>query len=234
MKDLFLEIQHPLSYSKFEMFEQCGTKYDVVNVSQLYKDNQKHTKAYAGQDEHKELELYCKGQLAAEDVKLIKDYLPIADRIIALPGEHYYEERVAIDKQLNMTDWFRGKDIWLRIAIDVLVINGNQAVVIDWKTGKKRDELEFQMELYAFSVFVQYPQIDSVRSILYYLKESPAPVKVERRYSRDDYQRIYDKIFSKTDEIYESIASKSFRSNPTFLCNYCPYIDCTAGANKRK
>lgn len=234
MKDLFFEINHALSYSRFEMFDQCELKYDVINISKIHADSNKHDGAYAGQAEHKELELYCKGELSADAVTLIKDYLPFVDKIRSFPGDHSYEGSIAIAKDFQPISWFASKDVWFRVQRDVTIVNSGHALVLDWKTGKRRDELVFQMEMYAFSVFIEYPEVDEVTTMLYYLREPAERAVSLKKFHRDDFERIKQKMMDKTLKIYEAIDAASYAPKGSPLCNYCPNFDCNMGLKFRK
>lgn len=220
--EIIKQINHPLGYSKYEMFDQCERKYDVIHVSKLVGDTGKHNAAYAGQDVHKQLELYCKDEITKTEADLITEYLDIANKVKALKGEKLYEQQLAINKDFEKCEWFDKEDVLNRAIIDVLIINGKQAAAIDWKTGKKRDELVFQMELYALTIFIHYPEVEKIHTILYYLKDRLKSTKI---FTRADMARIKQTVINKTIKIYETIDADSFKAKKSPLCKWCPFFE---------
>ena len=70
-----------------------------------------------------------------------------------------------LTENLTPTTWWE-KDAWLRSILDVLILFEDEAIVMDWKTGKRRPDFS-QLEIFALQVFSHYPNIKKVQSTFY-------------------------------------------------------------------
>jgi hypothetical protein len=132
-------------------------------------------------------------------------------------GELHIEKELVLTENLTPTGWWDA-DAWLRSKLDVLVIKGDTAVVMDWKTGKRRPDF-FQMELFAAQVFKHFPEVQTCKTTLVWLKEMALDTET---YERKQSNELWAKALGKISKIYKSLDHDNWPAKPSGLCRYCP------------
>jgi hypothetical protein len=201
------------SYSALKQFDNCPKQYHMQRITKEVKPSFGEA-ALHGQRVHEELEAALKGEGVSEQV--VK-YQPLLDAFTSLPGEVLAEQEMTLNDKLEPTGWW-DKDAWLRSKIDVLVLNGPDAVVADWKTGKHRPDF-FQMELFAIQVFKHYPDVQKVKTSLVWLKDMMMDTEV---YSRADAPDLWNKFYTKIHRIEAALETSVWPAKPSGLCPWCP------------
>jgi len=117
------------------------------------------------------------------------------------------------------------KDVWFRGKADVAVLGDNGAWLIDWKTGKVREE-PFELECQAMLVHANHPQITHIVGEYYWLREG----KPGMRYTLTP-MATYQKVAKLHGEMWdywtrhpEHKGKWPKRKNP--LCAWCDVKDC--------
>jgi len=124
---------------------------------------------------------------------------------------------MTLNDSLKPTGWW-DPDAWLRSKIDVLVRKGPEAIMFDWKTGKRRPDFD-QLELFAVQVFKHYPEVQRVKTTFVWLKE----MKMDHEtYTREDMPNIWQRILSKIKRIEGSAEHNNWPAKPSGLCGWCP------------
>lgn len=210
-----------LSYSRLSTFESCNAKFDYLYVSKTVQDLGSEATEY-GTRVHELLEQYGKGtldesKLTYEGKSSLARWGKIVDSINARSGEKLFEFQMAVNKNLEPVDWF-AKDVWIRSIADVLIVDGDTAYCLDYKTGKVRDN-PTQMQLFAAMVMWHYPQVQKVKtSFLWLLHDDATNVTYERKYL-ESLWRALEPRFLKVQEILDLGV---FDAKPSGLCPWCP------------
>lgn len=136
----------PLSFSRLSTFENCEAQFDYLYVSKRVQDKSNEASEY-GDRVHKVLESYGKNILsgtaelfrtkleeseALEATQTLDKWGGLVERIMARPGDKYFEHQMAVNHSLQPTGWF-DSDVWIRSIADVLVVNGDTAYCLDYK-----------------------------------------------------------------------------------------------------
>lgn len=203
------------SYSAIVQFENCPLRYYRQRIIKDVKDEGGDASIY-GDRIHKFLESRLRGsELEAE----IKHYEPLctAVEVLAHEGELLIEHEMVLTENLTPTTWW-AKDAWLRSKLDVLVIVGSDAVVMDWKTGKRKPDF-FQMELFAAQVFKHFPQVQQVKASLVWLKTMEMDSEA---YNRMDINPVWAGIMQRIQRIHDAYEHETWPARPSGLCRYCP------------
>ena len=100
----------------------------------------------------------------------------------------------------------------------MLIIKGDKAIVIDWKTGKRRPDF-MQLELFALQVFKHYPNIKKVKSTFVWLKENKTDTET---YTTKDTSVMWQNILNRIERINQSCKTNNFPARPSGLCRWCP------------
>lgn len=209
----------PWSYSSLKLFEQCPRKYFHLRIERDVKD-QMGPEAQAGVVIHKSAEDYVNGAVP----KLPKEtehYTPLLDRVRALPGKHLVESKMGLTQDLKPTGFF-SDDVWYRGVIDFCAVNGKHATVIDYKTGKIRNDFD-QLNMFAATVFATYENVDTINAGYLWLKFRKA---TNRKYRRDEVPGLWANVLPRVTRMEQQIELEKFPPNPTPLCGWCPVKKC--------
>lgn len=174
-----------------------------------------------GQRVHDGAELFVRGtglflpemaHFEPEFLELTKLY---KDGKVSLEGEWGFNE------DWEPVEW-RSRDAWARIKLDALVfLNPYEAVVIDYKTGKKfGNEIKHaeQCQLYQLATFLRYPDLETVHTELWYLDINDI--------SQTSYTRERGMMtFPSWDRRGHQFTDRTeFPAKPNmFNCKWCPY-----------
>lgn len=214
------------SYSRLVDFESCKLKAKLKIIDRIPEPERplppgktEHAND-RGTRIHNECESYVrgKGQLPVEASKYFTEDFRALKRCFT-EGAASLEGEWAFDTDWNPVDWKTG---WLRVKLDASVIlTPTHAVVVDYKTGKRfGNEIKHgqQLELYALSSLIRYPEVEHVTCELWYLDfDEIARLDV----TRDSFKRLlkaYDRRF------HRMTSAKEFPPSPNLeSCRYCPY-----------
>ena len=202
------------SYSALKQYEQCPKQYNLQRIEKLVKPSFGEASIY-GNRVHEQLEFRMqKGTPLPEETA---KYEGLVHSFMSLPGQLVAEQEFTLNQDLQVTGWWDA-DAWLRAKLDVLIVNGTQAVVGDWKTGKHRPDF-FQMELFAMLVFKHYPDVEVVKSCLIWLKD----MKIDHKlYSRQDEEVMWNTFYNKVHQVEDSLLTSDWPARPSGLCGWCP------------
>lgn len=95
---------------------------------------------------------------------------------------------------------------------------GDEAVVVDYKTGKRRPDF-FQMEIFAAQVFRHYPQIDKVKTALVWLKDGAMD---KETYIKPKASQLLVDLVTRIQRIEQALKHDKWPARPSGLCNFCP------------
>lgn len=211
----------PLSFSRLSTFEQCPAQFDYLYVSKRVQSTTNEAADY-GDRVHKLLEAYGKGTLDTgaltdEGKSTLKQWGGVVEKITARAGDKLFEHQMAVNRQLQPVDWF-AKDVWIRSIADVLIVDGDTAYCLDYKTGKVKDN-PTQLQLFAAMVMWHFPQVNTVKTSFVWLKFNEVTnAKYERRFL-DSLWRALEPRFDKVQEV---IDLGVFDTKPSGLCPWCP------------
>lgn len=210
------------SHSRLQAFETCPRRHHEVDILKNFVEGDNEKRDY-GSDVHFALEMRCR-----HDKELEPEYAhfqPVADAVLALPGEKHFEERLAIDRNFQPCGYLDDPKTWLRVVVDVLIINGERAGALDYKTGKRKADFS-QLQLNAAVVFAHYPHINSVTATYWWIGTKGRPTDT-RTYERVDLPDIWTKFLPKVRNYQKACGTQDFPPRPSGLCkNYCPVTTC--------
>jgi len=219
------------SYSSIKTFEQCPKKYFHLKVVKDVKDEPGPEADY-GTAVHLAAEEFIKdGKPIPDKYGFIR---PVVERLAKFPGEKRTEMKMGLRK----TDTgfepcsFFDKEVWYRGIIDLLIVNGEKAHLLDYKTGKNAKYADMkQLDLMAGAVFVHYPQVQEIKSGLLYVVSNEFPKKVHVRDKLNTYLSVFDDQLGRLNDAMENGVFNP-KSGP--LCGWCPVVECAHWKPKRK
>jgi putative RecB family exonuclease len=205
------------SYSALKEYENCPQRYYRTRIVKDVKDQGGEASKH-GERVHKHLEDRLRDGTPLPDELVSKESLVVAVEGLAKPGDQLLvEKELTLNESLQPTGWW-DSDAWLRSKLDVLVIKQDKAVVIDWKTGKRRPDF-FQMQMFAAQVFKHYKNVQVVKTSLVWL---PADAMDTETYNRIDMATIWGGIENKISRIEQSVEHDNWPARPSGLCPWCP------------
>lgn len=202
------------SYSALKQYENCPKQYYMQRISREIKPSYGEASIY-GDRIHKQLE-----ERIRDGVALPKEsaaYEALAAAFAELPAEIAVEKEFTLNKELSQTGWWDA-DAWLRLKLDVLAIRGPEAVVADWKTGKRRVDW-FQLELFSIVVMKVHQEVQQVKTSLVWLKDMKMDTHT---YKREDAPALWNKLMGKVSLIENSVDKDHWPERPSGLCGWCP------------
>jgi hypothetical protein len=211
------------SYSGIKTFDQCPKKYYHLKVAKDVKD-EAGTAADYGTEAHTAAELYVKSGTPIPPK--FKFMAPIVDAFKKIEGEKHAEIKLGIRKTEAGYEpcGFFDKDVWWRGVADLVIINGNKAFVVDYKTGKNAKYADTkQLDLLAGAVFLHYPQVLRIKSALAYVVSNEFIRREHLAEMRDLYLSVFDSELELLSGAQESGVWNA-KSSP--LCGWCPVISC--------
>lgn len=217
----------PHSHSALSDFKNCPKAYYHKRVAKDVPDPPNAAGQW-GDYVHRCFEKYLKhGTPLPDDIpKRYKSYL---DRIQGGSGQMLVECKYAIDKDLQPCDW-RSPDVWNRAIIDVLHINGENARMLDHKTGKYRPNTD-QLKLCALHIFIHHPEVNSIKTGYFWLKDTKLTTET---FTRDDIPWLWAVFLPLLRQYKQAFHTMTFNPKPSGLCNgWCPVTDCEYWKPKR-
>jgi CRISPR/Cas system-associated exonuclease Cas4 (RecB family) len=127
------------------------------------------------------------------------------------------EEQWAFTAQWGMSDWF-GPSAWLRVMTDASLIKGDTLRVIDYKTGKEREEHKLQLELYQLAGLLRYPDIQKVSAELWYLDLGKIAPEETSFITRDKLNALKLVWMKRTKAM---LSDTRFAPKPGNYCRWC-------------
>lgn len=217
----------PWSYSKIKAFEQCPKQFyhDKILKEVPFKETEAtlygtafHTAAenYIGKD----IPLPSKFSFAQKMLDSLKNK----------QGEKLCELKLGITEDLEPCGFY-DENVWFRGIADLIILDGDLAWVIDYKTGKSSKYADKgQLELMAMSVFKHYPQVKTVRAGLVFVISNDL---VKSTYTEYDKPKLWEKWLAKYKQMETAAIEEVWNAKPNGLCRrHCPIIECVHnGAN---
>lgn len=215
------------SYSRYADYKQCPFRFKLKYIDKLPEPG---SPAMArGSEVHKEGENFLK---ATKPKKLPVSYQHFAEEMEQLRGlSPLVEQQWGFTRDWSPTSWFGG-DTWLRVVCDVAVVyDDNTMDVIDFKTGRKWDTNEEQVELFSAGALCRFPDVELVTTRLWYV-DQPADNEVVREYAREpgrkdeDGQPVKDLSSIMTDwekKVVPMFKDKRFAPTPNNRCKWCSF-----------
>ena len=212
--------QFAWSYSKLKNFEVCPKRYYNLDVAKTYKEEESEQLQY-GNMVHKALADAVTGKAPLS--KTFGHLQGWVDKVTGgADGEILVEQQMAIREDFSPTTWF-GDDVWYRGIADVVKIVGPAAVVVDYKTGKIKED-GVQLALMAACVFAHHPEVQKIRTEFAWLKEDAV---TRADFSRDGMVSVWAGVLPRVKLLENAHKAMEFPPKPGGLCRkWCPVDSC--------
>jgi predicted RecB family nuclease len=150
----------------------------------------------------------------------------LATKIANMAGEKFCEVEMALDANFQPAPWGQA---WTRGIADLLIVNGDKAVNLDYKTGKRK--LTHQLMLYAGYTFAIYPKVNTVVTGFVWMRDK----KIDKEtFTRDQVPIIWQTFIPKVRKLESAYERDAWPARPSGLCKgWCPVKTCEFYKDKR-
>jgi hypothetical protein len=209
------------SYSKLKNFETCPKKHYEVDIAKSFAEEAQEGGALEyGNRVHDVFKNVLKnGAALPPDLINLQQWV---NRVQAGPGELLVEQKYAITRQFQKTGYF-APDVWYRGIGDVVRIDRDLALILDWKTGKILDD-SVQLMLMAQCLFSHYDQLKYVRSEFVWLKEDCTTPEL---FTRQEVANQWSGLLERVHALETASRTLTYPPKPSGLCKrHCPVASC--------
>lgn len=213
------------SYSSIKTFDQCPKKYFHLKVAKDVKDSGSEATIY-GQAVHTAAEEYIRDGVAVPaKFKFIE---PTLEALNAIEGEKHCEVKLGLKVAFAEEEYepcgFYDKEVWWRGIADLVIINGDTAYSVDYKTSKNAKYADTkQLDIVATALFYHYPQLDKVKSALAFVVSNEFIRKTHYRENIGNYVQGFMPMLERLIAAQETDVWNPV-SGP--LCRFCPVVHC--------
>jgi len=211
----------PWSYSSITLFQQCPKKYYHLRVAKDIVEPETEVLLY-GKRVHEAAEKYVRDGEAIPPE--FSQFAPAIHKCAEFPGEKYCEHKMGITERGEPTGFF-SDNVWLRGVADLIIVDGDKARIIDYKTGKSAKYADTkQLDLMALCTFAHFPQVNEIKGGLLFLVCHDL---IKRSYTRDDVFGIMRDWTSNYSWLSKTYKENVWNPRPNFSCrSYCPVLNC--------
>lgn len=209
------------SFSAISVFKNCRKKFYHLRVKKDVKDGDSEAAA-DGKFVHNAMFEYI-----LHGVPLpvqLRQHQKVADsyrKKKKVVDDMQGELKLCLTDALEPADWFAPK-AWVRAVVDLLMIKKKTAILVDWKTGKRRLEWD-QLELSAALLSRYMPEIEEFHLVFEWLRSGERDVV---KITKGEMKQVWLKFFPIVEQIEEAEATTDFPASPSGLCGWCPVVTC--------
>jgi hypothetical protein len=209
------------SYSSLSLFNQCPKKYYHLKVAKDVVEPVTEALSY-GTKVHEAAEFYIRdGKPIPPEFAYMQEIL---DMLKNLPGEKLCEYEMGLTKNLEPCG-FKDKDVWWRGIADLVIMEGDKAYLIDYKTGKSSKYADTkQLEILSLALFKHFPNLKRVKAGLLFVVAKDI---VKANYTRETQEPHWVRWLQDTTQMELAHANEVWNARPNFSCkNFCAVVSC--------
>lgn len=219
------------SYSSLKTFQQCPKKYYHLKVAKDVKDDGSEATIY-GKELHKVAEDYVRDNVPIpERFKFIQKTV---DALKNIPGEKHTEIELGVTNTGGKLSacGFYDKNAWYRGIADLLIINGDEGYLVDYKSSKNAKYADLkQLDLLAAAVFIHFPDIKSLKSALIFVVSNEF---VNKEHSSQHKLAYFEHVRFDLERLETAMKTGVWNAVSSPLCGWCPVKTCQNYRERRK
>jgi hypothetical protein len=207
------------SYSRLKDFMGCPRRHYETQIAKNFQ--QPYTQALRyGNAVHKALEKYAvDGTPLPNNYKRYQGYV---DGILEIDGNKYPEYKMGLLPNRKACD-YEDNNRWVRGIADMIIVDGDTAHIVDYKTGSANYPDPMQLKLMGLMVFAHFPEVLNIKAALFFIMHN---VIVDEAYTRDQTDDLWAHFTPHLARWEEAHATNEWVANPTVLCGYCAVRTC--------
>jgi hypothetical protein len=129
---------------------------------------------------------------------------------------------MALNKDRTVCD-FSDPKRWVRGIVDLLIVDGEDAFIVDYKTGSAKYPDPKQLKLMALMTFAHFPDVQRIKAGLLFVMHDAFVVEA---YERKDIEKLWKAFETDLERLTNSYENNVWTENPTPLCGWCPVKTC--------
>jgi len=202
------------SFTSINDFINCPRAYQLKRVTKELKTVETEAMRF-GTAQHLHLENRVKRKTTLpQDLAWLE---PMIVKFETMPdGEIFAEDEIALTKGLKFCGWW-DKTAWVRGKLDVGVRTSTDAIVLDYKTGKRKFDTD-QLMLFAALEFTNRPDMQKVKTGYVWLKDKKLDTET---YHREELPKLWGHFIPTVEKIEKAIQTNTFPCKPSGLCPWC-------------
>ena len=206
------------SFSALTRYENCPKQYYHLSVAKDFKDEDSE---YAAEGKLVHESMFARVVKGKPLPLPIRHLEPIAKRFADAEGEKHGEMQLALNRKFEPTGWF-DNDVFVRAVVDLLIIRDKAAIIVDWKTGKVKDDFT-QLRLTAAILSRYMPELDFFTLVYVWVKSKEVTKKTA---TLSMHNHLWNELLPRVSKIESAIQSTTFPAKPSGLCRWCPVRTC--------
>lgn len=219
------------SYSSLKTFQQCPKKYYHLKVAKDIKDDGSEATVY-GQEIHKAAEDFIKdGTPIPEKFAFVR---PVVEALNRIEGEKHTEIQLGVANNSGKLApcGFFDKGVWYRGIADLLIINGEEGFLVDYKSSKNAKYADLkQLDLLAAAVFLHYPQVTKLKSALLFVVSNEF---VNKEHNSQHKLAYFEHVRYDLERLEKAMETGVWNAVSGPLCGWCPVKTCHNFRERRK
>jgi hypothetical protein len=149
-------------------------------------------------------------------------YKPVLDELLQIPGTRYPEYQMALKLDRSACE-FGDTQRWVRGIVDLLIVNGADAYIIDYKTGSNKYPDPKQLKLMALMTYSHFPGVVNIRAGLLFITRNSF---VTEEYRRADIDKLWEGFRTDLTRLDVAHENNQWPEKPSGLCGWCPVVSC--------
>jgi hypothetical protein len=208
----------PISPSGLLDFEGCPKRYYHTKILKQYKFEVTEAITH-GNEVHERLEKHVKkGEVLPTHLKHVE---PIFGQLKSNGYTLYAELSMAISHEWKPLD-FWDKSGYLRGKVDLIAIRGDEALVFDYKTGKRKAD-PTQLKIYG-AILYHVLRLRKVESAYLWLKSKESDNFL---IDAGNIMQIQEEITERIGNVTNAEVTGIWQARTSPLCGWCPMLnDC--------
>jgi len=210
-----------LSPSSLLNFETCPHQFYRLRVARDVEPDPPGAALQIGKRDHKSFE----DRFGEPPVALpahLAPWEPLCSKLLEGCHDIRTEYPLALTEDLEPCV-YKHPQAWLRGYVDFLGFRGDKAVIIDWKTGKRRPK-PLQLYVYTLAVFLHAPEVQEVMALFVWTKDQAHD---EYTTDREDLHNLTTQVLEACAPIDRALREDTWEKRPSGLCHkWCPVTDC--------
>jgi CRISPR/Cas system-associated exonuclease Cas4 (RecB family) len=207
------------SFSSLKDFINCPKQYYHIKVAKDFEKKATHQMLY-GTEVHKACEDYVR-----DGTPLLKNYERFKsqlDALLEIRGTKYCEHEMALTQDREPCA-FDSDTRWVRGIVDLLIVDGADAYIVDYKTGSNRYPDPKQLKLMALMTYAHFPEVQSIKAGLLFVMHNTF---VTEEYDRKDINKLWQNFLPELNRLQVAYENNIWFPKAGPLCGWCPVSSC--------
>jgi RecB family exonuclease len=207
------------SFSSLKEYLNCPKQYYHLKIAKDYTKKVTVEMSY-GTEVHKALEDYVRDGTPL--VKNYQQYQPALDALLEIPGQKYPEHEMALNADREPCA-FDDENRWVRGIVDLLIVDGDKAFIVDYKTGNNKYADSKQLKLMALMAYAHFPSVMNIKAGLLFITRNSF---VTEEYARSDISKLWAEFLPSLERLRLAYENSMWPATPSGLCGWCPIDSC--------